>query len=551
MKGIKASPGIAIGRAYLLVKNVDVSKKEIIDTDYEIRRFESAIEKSKKQLEKIGKEAKDKVGEKTARVFNAHILILKDPEFIPQIKKVISSEKVNAEFAVKSVADKFYNMLSALKGEYLRERASDVKDVGSRIILNLMGVECDLSNLSENTIVVAEDLGPSDTAQFDKDKVAAFVTDEGGRTSHSAVMARIMQIPAVVGLGDITSSVKSGDILIVDGENGNVIINPDGSVINEYKKKKSEYEKHVEKLKEMVHLVPKTKDGREVKLEANIGTDKDISQVLANGAGGIGLFRTEFLFMDRDSMPSEEEQFKAYKNAAESMGKMNVTIRTLDIGGDKKLPYLNIGKEDNPFLGFRAIRFCLENEEIFKIQLRAILRASACGNVSIMYPMISDINEVRSANKVLEKAKHELDDENIAYDKNIKVGIMVEIPSSAVCADIFAKEVDFFSIGTNDLTQYTLAADRGNKKVAKYYNYFNPGVLRLIKNCIDESHKYGKFTAMCGEMAGDTEAVKILLGLGLDAFSMSASSIPAVKEAIRSTTYEEAKKEARKALKLD
>lgn len=551
MKGIKASPGIAIGEAYIVIKDINVEKKANCDTEAEILKFDNAINKSKAQLAAIRDRAASNMGDETAAIFDAHIMILEDPEFIPQVKDMISNEAVNAEYAVKTVVNNFYEMLSSLEDPYLKERAADIKDVGSRLISNILGYACDFSNIPDNSIIVAKDLGPSDTAQLDKNKVLAFLTDEGGKTSHSAIMARIMQIPAIVGLNDITLKAENGNTLIVDGNSGEVIIDPDEKTLNEYKIKQTEYKKHVEKLKELLNYPAETKDGVKVELEGNIGTDRDVETALSNGAEGIGLFRTEFLFMDRDSLPTEDEQFESYKNAAASMKGKMVTIRTLDIGGDKKLPYMNIEKEDNPFLGFRAIRLCLERVDMFKSQLRAILRASAFGKISIMYPMISDINEVRKANKILKKAMEELNKQNIAYDKNIQVGIMVEIPSAAVCADIFAKEVDFFSIGTNDLTQYSLAVDRGNKKISSYYNYFNPAVLRLIKNCIDCSHKYGKYTAMCGEMAGDAEAAKILLGLGLDKFSMSSTSIPSVKEVIRNTTFEEAKAAANKALQYE
>lgn len=551
MKGIKASAGIAIGRVYLFLKDIKAEQKVVDDKEAELKRLDAAIDVSLKQLEDIRLKAVEEIGEKSSVIFEAHKMILEDPEFIPEIKSLIVEKGFNAEYAVSSIVDKYSEIFSSMEDEYLKERGADIKDVGSRIIANLMGYTVDLREIPEGTVIVAKDLTPSDTASMDKTKVKAFLTDEGGRTSHTAIIARTLEIPAIVGLKDISSKVKTGDCIIVDGNEGEVIINPDAETLKQYGKKVEDYAVYRKRLKEMINLPAQTTDGRRVELEANIGTPEDVTGALSNGAEGIGLFRTEFLYMNRTCLPREEEQFEAYKAVVSAMKGKRVTIRTLDIGGDKELPYLGMEKEENPFLGWRAIRFCLDREDIFKIQLRAILRASAYGKVSIMYPMISDIGEVRRANKILKDAMGELDREGVAYDKNLEVGIMVEIPSAAMTADILAKEVDFFSIGTNDLTQYTLAVDRGNRKIKDYYNYFNPGVLRLIKNCIDQSHKNNIYTAMCGEMAGDIEATKILLGLGLDVFSMSASSIPMVKEVIRNTTMEEAKAIAAKALRID
>lgn len=548
MRGIKASPGIAIGQAYLLQKEIKVEKATAEDIEKELAKLDKAINESIEQLKRVKDRVAKEMGENAAAIFEAHIMILEDPEFIPEIKAHIKAEGVTAEYAVQETVKKYAGIFSDMEDEYLKERAADIKDVGSRIIANLLGQIHDLTDLPNGTIVVAKDLSPSDTAQMDKTRVEAFLTDEGGKTSHTAIMARTLEIPAVVGLGSITQQVKSGDIVIVDANEGEVYVNPDNDLLNVYMKKKEDYNEFKEKLKSLTTLPALTIDGRKVELEANIGTPKDVESALANGAEGVGLFRTEFLYMDRNNLPTEEEQFEAYKKVVTSMGCKRVTIRTLDIGGDKEIPYLGLEKEINPFLGWRAIRFCLDRPDIFKTQLRAILRASAYGKVSIMYPMISDIDEVRRANKLLEESKRELRQKGIPYDLNIEVGIMVEIPSAALTADILAKEVDFFSIGTNDLTQYTLAVDRGNQRVKSYYNYFQPGVLRLIKNCIDEAHKRGIYTAMCGEMAGDPEATKVLLGLGLDVFSMSASSIPLVKDVIRNTTIEEAKTLAERAL---
>ncbi len=478
-------------------------------------------------------------------------MLASDPELIEGVENMIKTELITADNAVNKVIEQNASVMESLNDEYLKERAVDLRDVGSRIINNLLGVKSvNLSELDEQVVVIAKDLTPSDTATMKKEMVLGFATDVGGRTSHTAIMARSLEIPAVVGLGNVTSQVNNGDTIIVDGLEGVVIVNPDENTINEYKAKKENYDKKVEKLKKLKDLPAITPDGKKVMLAANIGTPKDVKSALANGAEGVGLFRTEFLYMDRTTLPTEEEQFEAYKEVAEKMEGRPVTIRTLDIGGDKELPYLDMPKEMNPFLGYRAIRLCLDRTDIFKTQLRAILRASAYGNIHIMYPMISSIEDVRKANIVLNEVKAELDKEGIKYDKNIKVGIMVEIPSAAVTADILAKEVDFFSIGTNDLTQYTLAVDRMNEHVKDYYQPFNPAILRLIKFVIDAAHKEGKFAAMCGEMAGDPLATVILLGLGLDEFSMSATSIPTVKNIIRNVEYERAKEIAERVLNI-
>ncbi|MFV9568555.1 phosphoenolpyruvate--protein phosphotransferase [Thermoanaerobacter mathranii] len=554
LKGVAASPGIAIGKVFLYIKEkaeIDMQNIDESKVEYEIERFKKALEVTKQQIQKIKEEALKEFGRDKAEIFEAHLMLANDPELVENVENMIKTELITADNAVNKVIEQNASVMESLDDEYLKERAADLRDVGSRIINNLLGVKnTSLSELDEQVIIIAKDLTPSDTATMKKEMVLGFATDIGGRTSHTAIMARSLEIPAVVGLGNVTTQVNNGNTVIVDGLEGVVIVNPDENTMNEYKTKKENYDKKVEKLKKLKDLPAITLDGKKVMLAANIGTPKDVKSALANGAEGVGLFRTEFLYMDRTTLPTEEEQFEAYKEVAERMEGKPVTIRTLDIGGDKGLPYLDMPKEMNPFLGYRAIRLCLDRTDIFKTQLRAILRASAYGNIHIMYPMISSITDVRRANAVLNDVKAELDKEGIKYDKNIKVGIMVEIPSAAVTADILAKEVDFFSIGTNDLTQYTLAVDRMNEHVKDYYQPFNPAVLRLIKFVIDAAHKEGRFAAMCGEMAGDPLATVILLGLGLDEFSMSATSIPKVKNIIRNIEYEKAKEIAEKVLNM-
>ena len=553
-EGIIASPGIAIAKAFVYDKvEVEVTEKKVDDAAAEVARLQTALEKSKEQILKIKEKAASDLGEEEAEIFEAHAMVLDDPEFVDSITAEINTNGVNAEFAVKTVTDRFFEMFDMMDDPYFSARAADIRDVGTRVLNNVMGVEnVDISCLDEDTIIVADDLAPSDTAQMDKARVKGFATNIGSRTSHTAIMARSLEIPAVLGLGDITSAVKNGDIVVVDGLKGQAVINPTDDELAAYKKQQEDYQAYIKELAELKELEAVTTDGHKVELVGNIGSPNDTDGVHKNGGRGVGLYRTEFLYMNSDTMPDEEKQYEAYKAVIESLDGDPVIIRTLDIGGDKKLPYLPLEEEMNPFLGFRAIRLCFREVDMFKTQLRAILRASAFGNALIMFPMISGVSEVRQAKGILAECMKELDEKGQAYDKNIRVGVMIEIPSAAVTSDIIAKEVDFFSIGTNDLCQYTLAVDRMNQEVSYLYNPLHPAILRLVKTVIDASHaREGLFTGMCGEMAGDPMATLILLGLGMDEFSMSASSIPQVKKIIRSVSYEDAKAIAEKALNLE
>ncbi len=553
--GISGSEGIAAGRIHLYKnQQIAVDEGEITykSAETELDKLEDGISKSRSQLEELKKKVSSELDESKAMIFDAHMMMLEDPEFIEAIRESIKLDKLNAAYAVKRASDYYVSVFEQIEDAYMKERAADIKDVSSRLIKNITGASADgLKNIDSPVIIVAHDLTPSDTASLNRSLVLGFATDIGGGTSHTAIMAKSMGIPAVLGLGDISEKVNHGDYIIIDGTQGKVIVNPEAELVREYELKIKEYKNQREKFEQSAYLPAKTLDGRILEVSGNIGTPGDIDDVKAWGGDGVGLFRTEFLYMNRDSLPTEEEQFEEYRKAAVLLEGKPVIIRTLDIGGDKKLPYLQLPEEMNPFMGWRAIRICLERKDIFKTQLRAILRASAYGNVLIMFPMISGVGEVREAKAVLEEAKSELSMEKIAFNKAVKVGIMVEIPSAAMTADTIAKEVDFFSIGTNDLCQYSLAVDRMNPKVAKLYQPLHPGILRLIKNVIDASHRHGIFTGMCGGMAGSSEAAIILLGLGLDEFSMSAASIPVVKSILRNVSYEKAQEVACRALELD
>ncbi len=527
LKGIGASAGIAIAKAYRLEEPELVVEKCVIDSiEAEVQRFDAALKQSTSELEQIKAHAFKELGEDKAAIFAAHLLVLSDPELINPIKDKITTEKVNAEFALQEVANMFIGMFESMDNEYMKERASDIRDVTKRVMAHLLGVTIpNPSMISEEVIIIAEDLTPSDTAQLNRQYVKGFTTDIGGRTSHSAIMARSLEIPAVVGTKTVTAKIENGVLVILDGLAGTVIVDPSADMVKEYEVKKAEYEAQKAEWAKLVDERTVTKDGQHVELVANIGTPEDIKGVVENGGEGVGLYRTEFLYMGRTQLPTEEEQFDAYKTVLERMEGKPVVVRTLDIGGDKELPYLDLPKEMNPFLGFRAIRLCLEMQDMFRTQLRALLRASTYGNLKIMFPMIATLGEFRQAKAILLEEKAKLQVEGIAVSEAIEIGIMVEIPSTAVMADVFAKEVDFFSIGTNDLIQYTMAADRMNERVSYLYQPYNPAILRLVKMVIDAAHKEGKWAGMCGEMAGDEIAIPILLGLGLDEFSMSASSI--------------------------
>ena len=550
LKGIAASQGISFAKAYVFVEpDLTVKEVKIEDVAAEIKRFEDAIEASKKELTIIKENALASLGADKAAVFEAHLLILDDPEFMGTVKTDIESKVINAEYAFKETSDMFISMFEAMDNEYMKERAADIRDVSKRILAHLLGV--DLPNpslIDEEVIVIAEDLTPSDTAQLNKKYVKGFATNIGGRTSHSAIMARSLEIPAVVGTSSITEDVKNGDILILDGLDGVVLVNPDEATTAEYKEKHAKFEAQKAEWAKLVTEKSVTKDGHEVILAANIGTPADLEGVKNNGGEAVGLYRTEFLYMGREQLPTEDEQFEAYKAVLEGMGDKPVVVRTLDIGGDKELPYLDLPKEMNPFLGFRAIRLCLEEKDLFRTQLRALLRASVYGKLCVMFPMIATVQEFRAAKALFLEEKEKLVAEGVAVSNDIELGIMVEIPSTAVIADIFAKEVDFFSIGTNDLIQYTMAADRMSEKVSYLYQPYNPAILRLVKNVIEASHKEGKWTGMCGEMAGDSLAIPLLLGMGLDEFSMSATSILQARSQIKNLSLEKMKELVDKAI---
>ena len=551
LQGIAASDGIAIAKVYTLTEpDLSFTKISVEDTDKEISRLEKALVVSTKEIELIKETALKNLGEEEAQVFEAHLMVLSDPELVGQVKDAITSQKVNAEHALKEVSDMFISIFAGMEDNpYMQERAADIRDVSKRILANLLGVKIPSpATIKDEVVVVAGDLTPSDTAQLNRKYVKAFVTDIGGRTSHSAIMARSLEIPAIVGTKEITSLAKDGDLIIIDGLSGDVFLNPSEDVVAEYRAKAEAFAAQQAEWEKLKDADTFTKDGHQVELAANIGTPKDLEGVIHNGAEGVGLYRTEFLYMDSHDMPTEEDQFEAYKAVLEGMNGKPVVVRTMDIGGDKELPYLPLPHEMNPFLGYRAIRISLNEPEMFRTQLRALLRASVYGKLRIMFPMIATLNDFRGAKALLLEEKAKLVAEGVAVGDDIQVGIMIEIPAAAVLAHQFAKEVDFFSIGTNDLIQYTMAADRMNERVSYLYQPYNPSILTLIKHVIDSAHKEGKWAGMCGEMAGDQTAVPLLVGLGLDEFSMSASSVLKTRSLISKLTLEDMKALADKAI---
>lgn len=553
LKGIAASDGVAVAKAYLLVQpDLSFTKVTIEDVSAETARLDDALSKSSDELQLIRNKAAENLGEEEAQVFDAHLMVLSDPEMVGQIKQSILDNKVNAEHALKEVTDMYIGMFESMEDNaYMQERAADIRDVAKRVLAHLLQVTLpNPAMINEEVIVVAHDLTPSDTAQLDRNFVKAFVTDIGGRTSHSAIMARSLEIPAIVGTGEITAKVKAGDILAVNGIEGDVIVHPTEEQKANFIQAGEAYAAQKAEWEKLKHAETVTADGKHFELAANIGTPKDLTGVHNNGGEGVGLYRTEFLYMDSSDFPTEDAQFEAYKEVLEGMAGKPVVVRTMDIGGDKELPYLKLPHEMNPFLGYRALRISLSTlgEGMFRTQLRALLRASVHGNLRIMFPMVATLKEFRAAKKMYDEEKAKLIAEGVTVSETIQVGIMIEIPAAAILADRFAKEVDFFSIGTNDLIQYTMAADRMNEQVSYLYQPYNPSILRLVKNVVDAAHAEGKWAGMCGEMAGDQTAVPLLMGIGLDEFSMSATSILKTRSLMKTLDTSKMKELADRAL---
>lgn len=556
-RGIPVSAGVCRGRLLVLEKAPDAAIRERhveeADLGREVQRLEQALIDTRREILEVQRKVSEGLGAQDAQIFDAHLLVLEDPTLIEEVSRIILEEKVSAEFAFKQVADKYARTLSAIADEYLRERASDMRDVAERILNHLTGqaVEDDLSHLKEPCIVISYDLTPSRTALLDKKNVLGFGTDVGSKTSHTAIMGRAMRIPAVVGLRQASRELKTGDYALLDGYNGLVILNPTDQTLFEYGQLVRKKVTLEEKLREVRDKPAVTLDGLRIVLSANVEQASDTDAVLASGAEGVGLFRTEYLFINRDTLPDEEEQYREYRQVATALQPQPVIIRTLDLGGDKFLSHLQVPSEMNPFLGWRAIRFCLQEKDIFRAQLRAILRASVEGNIKIMYPMISCLDELRQANELVNEYKRELEREGIAFNQNLDIGAMIEIPSAAVAADALARRVQFFSIGTNDLIQYSLAVDRLNEKIAHLYEPTHPAILRLIKMTVDAAHKAGIWTGVCGEMAGDPIMTPLLLGLGVDELSVAPPNVPQIKYLIRRLKLSEARELAEFALSCE
>ncbi len=554
MRGIGASPGIEIGKVYQLVnQDIKIEEQNIKkqEVEEEIERLHVALQKVKKELKAIKEHIEEELGPDKARIFEAHIMLLDDPELIPAIEEKIRKQHLRAEKAVDEVMDHYINIFKRIENKYLEGRKSDVRDVGHRLIKELISQEQTEHKLQEEVIIVARDLTPADTARLDTSVVKAFVTEQGSRTSHSAIMARSLGIPAVVGVGDgFMEKCNSGDTIAVDGTEGEVVVEPEEDVLRNFRERKAEFEKHQQDLIRYRDSNAVTEDGKKIEVVGNIGDPDEVDSVLENGGEGIGLFRTEFLYMNRSELPSEEEQFQVYRRVAEKMGSAPVIIRTLDIGGGKNLPYFEMTEEENPFLGYRAIRISLEKTEIFKDQLRAILRAGKYGNIKIMFPMISSLEELCAAKRLMEESRRELREEGLEFAEQIESGIMIEIPSTLMIAGELAREVDFFSIGTNDLIQYMLAVDRNNEKIARMHSPFHPAVLRFISRIVAQAHENDIWVGMCGEAAGNDLLIPFWLGIGLDELSMSAISILETKKLISSWRSDDALQVAEKALSL-
>lgn len=541
LSGIAASPGIAIAKAFRLQQTHYVpAAAKVADAQAETARFRLAVKEAGEELEGIRALTEERMGAAKAEIFEAHLMLLEDPDLIDAIIENIENESMNAEYALHEVANGFIDMLSAMDNELLRERAADVRDVSGRIMSRLRGeTYAAVSAIQEPCILIADDLTPSDTAQLNLDDVLGFVTVIGSRTSHSAIMARSLEVPAIVGVGEGAADIEMGTMIVMDAVEGTVLIDPSEAELDAYQARKVAYDERRQELRKLKDLPTYAKDGHRVELAANIGSVEDLQKVLDNGAEGIGLFRTEFLYMGRSALPSEEEQFQIYKHVLERMANKPVVIRTLDIGGDKELPYMKLPAESNPFLGLRAVRLCLDRQDLFRTQLRALLRASSYGQLKIMFPMIAVVEELQAAKRLLQEEKAKLVQEGIPVAEDTEVGIMIEVPAAALAADSLAQEVDFFSIGTNDLIQYTMAADRMNENVSYLYQPCHPSILRLIRMVIQAAEKEGKWVGMCGEMAGDHAAIPLLLGLGLHEFSMSASSILPARALIKELSRRE------------